>query len=68
MRCEWHGDIHPATWWAETIFGPMSWCCDAALERVGKKDADGKYIAIPAAERLAEIHPAVPGICGGEQK
>lgn len=68
MNCEWHGDRHPATWWAETIYGPLSWCCDAALQRVGKKDEDGKFIAIPAAERMAQIHPGAPGAGEGGQK
>lgn len=57
MKCEWHIGNDEATWWADTIFGPLSWCCDVCLKHVGKKDAEGKYIAIPAAERLAELHP-----------
>lgn len=60
MKCEWHSGHKEATWWALTIYGPLSWCCDACLEKVGKKDGDGNFIAIPAAEKLAQLHPAQP--------
>lgn len=56
MRCEWDAKNREAKWWAEAIYGPLSWCCDECLQRVGKKDENGDYIAIPAEQKLAEIH------------
>ena len=58
MKCEWCAKNKQATWWAKTIFGPLSWCCDECLKRVGKKDESGEYIAIPAEQKLAELHKA----------
>jgi len=58
MRCEWDAKNQEAKWWALTIFGPRSWCCDECLKRVGKKNDAGDYIAMPAEQKLAEIHKA----------
>jgi hypothetical protein len=68
MKCEWHNGFKEAPWWAETIFGLMSWCCEECLERVGKKDDAGKFIAMPAAEKLKQLHPEQPASCGWDQK
>ncbi len=56
MKCEWHNGIRAAAWWADTIYGPLSWCCDQCLKRVGKRDALGQFIAVPASEKLAQLH------------
>jgi len=57
MKCEWHIGFKEATWWADTIFGIASWCCEACLKRVGKRDEAGAFIAIPAEEKLKQLHP-----------
>ncbi len=57
MKCEWHSGFVEATWWAETIYGPSSWCCEEHLHKIGTRGEDGNFIAIPAAEKLKQLHP-----------
>ena len=68
MKCEWHIGPKEAAWWSDTIFGPMSWCCNDCLQRVGKKDEHGNFMAIPAAEKLKQIHPDQLPVPGWGQK
>jgi len=70
MKCEWHNGFKEATWWAATIYTISAWCCDTCLERVGARYETGKFIAIPAAEKLAQLHPdqPAPASCGWDKK
>ena len=53
MTCEWCRSGREAKWWASSICGLWARMCDACLERVGIKLADGIFDAIPIEEHLA---------------
>ena len=69
MKCEWHNGFKEATWWADTKYTLASFCCDTCLERVGQRDDAGKFMTIPAAEKLKQLHPEQPAApCGWDNK
>lgn len=68
MNCEWCAHGKEATWWIRSKIGMMSWACDACRDRICDRDEKGGFIAIPATERLAQIHSGAPGAGEGGQK
>jgi hypothetical protein len=56
MRCEWCGENRPAEWWGWTKFNVAAWMCGRHLTDHGTRDASGEPEAIPAAERMAQMH------------
>lgn len=50
MNCQWCSHNKQAVHWGKPVVGPESAMCDGCLRRVGKKDEQGNYIAMPIAE------------------